>query len=119
MRALIALIALAPAAAYAAGDASAGQAIFTAKCHMCHSNKPGENKIGPSLAGVVGRPSASVPGFNYSPAMQSAHKTWTEAELNTYLTNPKGVVPGTKMTFAGLPSETDRANVIAYLATLK
>jgi cytochrome c len=105
-------------AALAAGDAAAGKVLFM-KCAICHSPDAGVNKIGPSLHGVVGRHSASIPNFTYSPAMQSANKVWDEAELDTYLTNPSALVPGTKMIFPGFKSETDRQNIIAYLATLK
>ena len=105
-------------AAYADGDAAAGKTVF-AKCAICHSTQPGKTVMGPSLFGIVGRPSASVQGFSYSDAMKKAGKTWDEATLDTYLTDPKGMVPGTKMAFAGLPKPEDRANVIAYLATLK
>jgi cytochrome c len=105
-------------AAHAAGDADAGKKVFS-KCAVCHTVVAGKNGLGPSLFGVVGRPSASVAGYNYSDAMKAANKTWDEAALNMYLTDPKAAVPGNKMAFAGLPNPDDRANVIAYLATLK
>jgi cytochrome c len=105
-------------AAYAGGDAAAGKTVF-AKCAICHSTQPGKTAIGPSLFGVVGRHSASIEGYSYSDAMKKADKTWDEATLDVYLTDPKATVPGTKMVFAGLPKPEDRANVIAYLATLK
>jgi cytochrome c len=105
-------------AANAAGDADAGKKIFS-KCAVCHTAVAGKNGLGPSLFGVVGRPSASVPGYNYSDAMKAANKTWDEAALNAYLADPKAAIPGNKMAFAGLPNPDDRANVIAYLATLK
>jgi cytochrome c len=105
--------------ALAAGDAAAGTATFKAKCALCHSPVAGQNRIGPSLFGVVGRPAGSVSGFNYSPANKTSGKTWDDATLDTYLTNPKALVPGTKMVFPGLPAAADRANVIAYLDTLK
>jgi len=105
-------------AAYADGDAVAGKSVFN-KCAVCHSPAAGKNSVGPSLFGVVGRPSASAPGYSYSDAMKAANKTWDEATLEVYLTDPKALVPGTKMTFPGLPKPEDRANVIAYLSTLK
>ncbi|MGO9392588.1 c-type cytochrome [Rhodoblastus sp.] len=105
-------------AASAAGDADAGKKVFN-KCAVCHTAVAGKNGLGPSLFGVVGRPSASAPGFNYSDAMKGAGKTWDDATLDAYLADPKAVVPGNKMAFAGLPKPEDRANVIAYLATLK
>jgi cytochrome c len=114
-----ALLALAVAApAHAAGDAEAGKTVFK-KCSICHSVDPAKKGIGPTLFGVVGRHSASVDGFAYSEAMKSANKTWDAATLDVYLTNPKALVPGTKMIFPGLPKAEDRADVIAYLATLK
>ncbi len=105
--------------ALAAGDATAGEAIFKSKCSVCHSPEAGTNKVGPSLHGVVGRHSGSIEDYNYSPAMKGFDKVWTEDQLNIYLTNPRGVVVGTKMVFPGLKDDTDRANLIAYLATLK
>ncbi len=114
-----------PAAAFAddakpwdGGDAAAGKQVFV-KCSLCHYIEPGKVKIGPPLYGVVGRPSASVAGYNYSSAMKAYNHVWTPENLFTYLAAPMKVVPGTKMTFVGLPSETDRKNVIAYLGTLK
>jgi cytochrome c len=108
---------LSPLASYAAGDPAAGQQIF-ARCAGCHSTSPGVNKIGPSLAGVVGRKSGAVAGYSYSPAMKSADITWDDAALDKFLTGPGGFVHGTKM-FINIPSSADRQNVIAYLSTLK
>jgi cytochrome c len=105
-------------AALADGDATAGQTVFH-KCAICHSVVEGQNHIGPSLFGVVGRKAGTEAGYNYSEAMKNFGKTWDAATLDTYLTHPRDVVPGTKMTFAGLADEQDRANVIAYLSTLK
>ena len=111
-------MAVAAQPAWADGDAAAGQVIFK-KCALCHSPEAGVNKVGPSLHGVVGRKSASVPDYNYSDAMKAANKTWDPATLDTYLTDPKAMVPGTKMIFPGLKDEKDRQDVIAYLETLK
>jgi cytochrome c len=105
--------------AQAAGDAAAGRSVFQSVCAMCHSPLAGQNRIGPSLFGVVGRHTASVPGYNYSPANKAANLTWDEATLDKYLESPQAVVPGTKMTYGGLKDATKRANLIAYLATLK
>ena len=88
------------------------------KCAICHSADAGVNKIGPSLHGVVDRHSASIPDFNYSPAMKAADWNWSADKLNTYLVDPRAVVPGTRMIFPGLKSDADRANLIAYLKTL-
>jgi cytochrome c len=105
--------------AWAAGDAAAGAATFKAKCALCHSVVSGKNGVGPSLFGVVGRPAGSAPGYNYSAANKGSGKTWDEATLDTYLTNPKALIPGTKMIFPGLPEAADRSNVIAFLGTNK
>jgi cytochrome c len=100
------------------GDAAAGQLVFK-KCALCHYAEPNKTKIGPSLWGVVGRPSGSMPGYTYSTAMKAYDHVWTPENLFVYLKAPMQVVKGTKMTFVGLQSETDRKNVIAYLETLK
>jgi cytochrome c2 len=102
----------------AAGDPTAGEKVFTTHCAGCHATAPGENKIGPSLAGIVGSKGGTVPGFDFSPAMKDANVTWDDANLDKYLANPTSFVHGTKM-FVNLPNETDRQNVIAYLETLK
>ena len=101
----------------AAGDPAAGQHVF-AKCAVCHSTTPGQNKVGPSLADVVGRKSGTVAGYSYSPAMKGANITWDDAALDKFLASPAGFVHGTKM-FLSIPSSADRQNVIAYLDTLK
>jgi len=88
-------------------------------CAMCHSDEAGRNGLGPSLFGVVGRQSGAVPGYSYSPAMKSANLSWDEAVIDRYLQDPRAVVPGTKMTFAGVKDAEKRAEIIAYLATLK
>lgn len=104
----------------AQADAAAGQKIF-AKCAACHK-VDGTDAVGPHLNGVVERAVASIAGFAYSDAMK-AHAAevpnWTLDELNAFVASPKEHVPGTKMTFAGLPKEADRANLAAYLATLQ
>ena len=104
--------------ALAAGDAAAGQRVFTTHCATCHATEAGQNKIGPSLAGIVGSKSGTVPGFNFSAGMKNAGITWDDAALDKFLANPTGDVHGTKM-FVNLPNETDRQNVIAYLHTLE
>jgi cytochrome c2 len=86
------------------------------RCAICHSVQPGKNMLGPSLAGIVGKPSASAPGFAYSSAMKGANIKWTSDKLDKYLLSPAKMVPGNRMAFAGLPNATDRADVIAYLA---
>jgi cytochrome c len=102
------------ASAHADGDSAKGKKVF-AKCMACHTTEAGKNKVGPTLHGIFGRKSGTVEGFTYSDAMKNAGITWSEAELDKYLTNPKKDVPGNKMAFPGLPKPDDRANVIAYL----
>jgi cytochrome c len=102
-----------------AGDAGAGKSVFSSSCSICHSVQAGQNKIGPSLFGLTGRKTGSVAGYNYSPANQAAELTWDEATLDKYLDSPRTIVPGTKMTYAGLKDPAKRADLIAYLATLK
>jgi cytochrome c len=111
--------ALLPAIAAHAADAEAGAKIFKAQCSACHSPLQGKNLVGPSLFGVVGRTSGEVPGFRYSAANKAAHVTWDPQTLDVYLANPKAKVPGTIMPYAGLKSATQRADLIAYLETLK
>jgi cytochrome c len=110
---------VAATSAQAAGDAAAGKVLFTQKCGLCHSVVEGQNKIGPSLYGVVGRKSGSLATYNYSDAMKNSGKTWDDATLDAYLTNPRQYIPGIKMIFAGYSDPADRQNVIAYLDTLK
>jgi len=107
-----------PVAAYAAGDATAGAGIFQGQCAMCHATTPGAAGIGPSLAGVYNKPAASVAGYAYSPALVAAKLVWNAATLDKFLTAPQSFVPGTKMPFAGIADAGQRADVIAYLATL-
>lgn len=119
LRMLIAAAGLAASAgvAMADGDAAAGAQVFKKNCMVCHNATEDKNKVGPTLHGVVGRPVASVADFKYSDAMKKfgEGKTWTEDELKAYLPNPRELVPGTKMAFAGLKSPEDIANLVAYL----
>jgi cytochrome c len=102
------------AALVANGDPAAGKKVFR-KCAACHSVKAGENRVGPSLHGVVGRKVATEADFSYSDAMKAKGGTWTPEALFTFLADPRKDVQGTKMTFAGLRKPGDRADVIAYL----
>lgn len=100
--------------ALAAGDAAKGEKVFS-KCKACHTTEAGKNRVGPSLAGLFGRTSGSVAGFNYSDAMKGAGLVWSDDTLSKYLENPKAFMPGNKMAFPGLKTPEDRDDVIAYL----
>ena len=110
----LALLGSSGAFAQAAGDPVKGKAVF-ARCAICHTVEPGKNKLGPTLANIVGSKAGDVPGFNFSPAMKASKVVWTPHALDKYLTNPRAFLPGNRMIFAGLPKPEDRANVIAYL----
>ncbi len=111
------MCAIAPTAR--AQDAAAGKRVFESQCSICHSPRPGQNIVGPSLFGVVGRHSGSVPRFRYSAANRRSGLTWNVATLDRYLTGPGMVVPGTLMTYPGLKDPKQRADLIAYLQTLR
>jgi cytochrome c len=122
------VLAAAASLACAAGDVAAGERVFKSNCTICHAATAGglakmgpalENEQGPTLSGIVGRPSASVPDYSYSEAMKGADKIWDAATLDAYLTPRRNLVPGNKMLFVGLENEQDRQNLVAYLATLK
>jgi len=114
---LVAALLIVPPAAHAAGDADKGKVVFK-KCMACHRIGPGAGTlVGPELNGVVGRKSGSIEGYRYSQAMLHAGLTFDEATLTIYLKGPRALVPGTNMTFPGLPKDEDIANVIAYLKT--
>jgi cytochrome c len=100
------------------GSAEAGEKVFK-QCMACHSVKAGENKVGPSMNGIVGRPAGQVAGYNYSAANKNSGKTWDEETMFAYLEAPQRAIPGTKMAFAGLKKPQDRADVIAYLKLQK
>jgi cytochrome c len=109
-------LALAGAAAHAQ-DAAAGKAAF-AQCAACHSID-GSNGAGPSLRGVVGRKAGSFPGFRYSRAMKGVAYSWDARSLDAYIANPQTAVPGNVMPFSGVADAKQRADLIAYLTTLK
>jgi cytochrome c2 len=113
---ILALLALAVPAFAGQAAAADGAAIFQTNCAVCHSVDAGTNKLGPSLFGIVGRKSATVDSFTYSPAMTKAGLTWDAATLDKYLTNPQAMVPGTKMILVGIKSADDRKALIDYLA---
>jgi cytochrome c len=113
---LAALMALATPQARADGDAAHGQAIYESRCIACHS--PDANRVGPMHRGVFGRKAGSLPDYSYSKALKGAGFVWNDETLNKWLSNPQAFVPGQKMNFKVTKAE-DRADLIAYLKTLK
>lgn len=115
----IALFLLVAGPAQAEGNVVKGEQVFK-KCMACHTVNDKTNKVGPHLVGIVGRPVASVEGYKYSESMKAHAATsavWDEAALNAYLENPKAIVEKSKMAFAGLKKEDERADLIAFLQT--
>jgi cytochrome c len=108
-----------PGGAAWAGDAEAGARVFRTQCGACHVVEAGKNRVGPSMFGLMGRVSGTVEGFRYSAANRDAKLTWTPEVLDKYLVNPKETIPGTTMAYVGLKNPTQRADLIAYLETLK
>jgi cytochrome c len=115
----LALLAFAPAlAAEEQGDD--GQVAYNNACRTCHSFKEGDNRLGPTLHGVVGRKAGTVEGFAFSPAMKDSGITWDEATLDKFITSPNQVVSGNKMQpFGGIADAGDRKKIVDYLKTLK
>ena len=98
--------------ARADGDPAKGEEIYK-RCQGCHSID--RNRIGPMHKGLFGRPAGTVPGFSYSDAMKNSGIVWSEQTLDQFLQGPRKMVPGTKMTYAGVPDPQERADLIAYL----
>ena len=103
-------------AALALGDAKAGEQVYS-RCLGCHALE--YNRTGPKHCGVVGRRAGSVPGYEYSPAMKKSGIVWSEKTLSRFLADPLKTVPGTTMTYAGVPEPQDRTNLVAYLKLQK
>lgn len=100
---------------------SAGERAFQ-KCYSCHSIADAEDLEGPSLSGIVGRPVAAQPGFDYSSAMRrfaNQHPVWTEQLLDRFIADPEAVVPGTSMAFAGMRDKAERAVLVDYLRRVR
>ena len=102
---------------YASADAAAGEGLWR-NCQSCHKLEDGVNGTGPHLYGIVGRAVSSVDGFSYSGALTAVADVWTPENLSGFLENPKGWAPGTAMGYNGMRKVEDRANLIAYLATI-
>jgi cytochrome c len=100
-----------------AADTAAGERIFRSQCAACHSVEPGQNRTGPSLAGIVGRRSGQAAGFPYSAAARKADVTWDQTTLEKFLANPREAIPGL-ITHRVVRDQAQRADLVAYLATL-
>lgn len=103
-----------PAAALAQ-DSAAGERLFRTRCASCHALEAGQNRIGPSLSGVIGRAAGAAEGARYSQGLRDLAVAWDTARLDAFLANPRAMVKGTTMTVS-VPGEADRAAIIAYLA---
>jgi len=119
--AIVLLAAAIPSSALAEGDAAAGQKLFN-RCKVCHAADKEQNKVGPHLVGIIGRPAGAIADFpRYSAAMKAKAAeglVWDEATLAAYLADPRGYIPGNSMAFAGLKKPGEIENVIAYLKSL-
>lgn len=104
----------------AAANVQAGQQLAQRQCASCHSfNEGGRSGVGPNLFGIIGAKHAHAAGFNYSAAIRAmADKPWTYEEMNAWIANPRGYAPGNKMTYAGMASVQNRADLIAYLRSI-
>jgi cytochrome c len=117
--AILAAALVAVTSAAQAGDPAKGKTVFQ-RCAICHRvDQNGGNGLGPNLFGVAGRKAGSVAGFNYSAAMKNSGVVWSADKLDAYIEHPAAIVPGNHMAFAGISDAGQRADVVAYLATLK
>ena len=120
MRAVLASLVVAGAGLVAlqapavAADAANGQKVFR-QCQACHVADQEQNRVGPHLVGIIGRPAGAVEGFKYSDAMQSSDVVWEEETMAAYLKDPKGYIPGNRMVFPGLRKDEEIADLLAYL----
>lgn len=108
-----------------AQSAERGKTLFQSECAACHSTMPGQNGIGPSLAGVYGHKAAITPGYNFSQALKMSNVVWTDDSLEKYLKDPNAFISGIKMPqvgtemHVGVPNPRDRADIVLYLKTLR
>jgi cytochrome c len=113
------LASFAPALA-APEESEDGKVAFNNACRTCHSFKPDDNRLGPTLHGIVGRKAGSVEGFAFSPSMKGSGITWDDANLDKFIANPNQVVSGNKMQpFGGIADAGERKKIVDYLKTLK
>ncbi len=119
--ALAAMVAMAGGCASAsAEEAPLGKKLFHKRCGECHTVTPGDNRVGPSLFGLIGRTSGQVPGYDYSLNNRKDKVVWTAEVLETYIADPTHVIPGTKMTvFRGVKDPSERAAIVEYLEQQK
>ncbi len=111
-------VALLAGPAWAEGDAKEGEKVF-AKCRACHSTDAGKSGVGPSLAGVIGRKSGTLPGFTFSKSMVEKGVVWDDKSVGAYMTDPRGFIPGNKMVFPGLKKDSEIENLLAFLKSKK
>lgn len=117
---VLAVLALATVPAAAEQEEGDGKVAFNNACRTCHSFKEGDNRLGPSLHGIVGRKAGSIDGFAFSSAMKNSGITWDEANLDKFIANPDNVVHGNAMKpFGGISDASERAKIVSYLKTLK
>ena len=114
------VLALAIAVAFTAAPAAAqdnGEALFNNACRTCHTLEAGDNRLGPTLHGVVGRQAGTLPDYNFSQTLKRSGIVWDEANLDSFIENPDALIPGNNMKpYTGMTSAEDRAAIIAYLA---
>ena len=116
----IAGLAFSASAALASNAATGGKQVFETACSVCHADKANAPRgVGPDLFGVVGRHAGTEVGYSYSNAMKNSGLTWTPAELKLYIADPRKVVPGNKMPYAGLRNQEKVDELVAFLETLK
>lgn len=116
---LLAIVGMTAAAPARAQDAASGALVFK-RCAICHSTDPAKGpKIGPALNAVVNRKAGTVTGFTYSSALAKSGIIWTADKLDAFVARPSGVIPGNRMAFGGIPDAKQRADLIAFLKTLR